>query len=57
MPPGRDGYEFKTEAPMSVYVYICLHLHGIAIRLSCAQPEVRWTLTRILDQAGVMASR
>ncbi len=53
---------------MSVYVYICLHLHGTdalptvlarfaAIRLSCPQPEVRWTLTRILDRAGVMASR
>jgi hypothetical protein len=66
--PGHDGYEFKTRAPMSVCVYICLHLHGIdalptvfarfaAIRLSGPQPEVRWTLTRILDRAGVMASR
>ena len=65
---GHGGYEFKTKAPMSVHVYIYMHLHGIdalptvfarfaAIRLSGPQPEVTWTLMRILDRAGVMASR
>jgi hypothetical protein len=68
MRPGPRGYEFKTKAPMSVYVIIYMNLHGIdalptafarfaAIRLSCPQPEVTWTLVRILDRAGVMASR
>ncbi len=65
---GHGGYEFKTKAPMSVHVYIYMNLHGIdalptvfarfaAIRLSGPQPEVTWTLMRILDRAGVMASR
>jgi hypothetical protein len=68
MPAGQHGYEFKTKAPMSVCVYVCRHLHGIdalqavfarfaAVRLSCPQPEVTWTFVRILDRAGVKASR
>ena len=68
MRPGQPGYEFKTEAATSVNVYICRHLHGIdalqavfarfaAERLSCPQPEVTWTFVRILDRAGVRASR
>jgi len=68
MRPGDDGYDFKTKALMSVYVYICMNLHGInalptvfarfaGIRLSCPQPEVTWTLVRILDWAGVRVSR
>jgi hypothetical protein len=68
MRPGHGGYEFKTKAPMSVYVYIYMNLHGIdamttdfarfaAIRRSCPQPEVTWTVVKILDWAGVMASR
>ena len=28
--PGQHGYEFKTRASMSVYVYIYRHLHGMA---------------------------
>jgi hypothetical protein len=68
MRPGQHGYEFKTKAPMPVYVCLCRHLHGIyalqaefarfaAVRLSCPQPEVTWTFVRILDRAGVRASR
>ena len=68
MRPGHGGYEFKTKVPMSVYVYIYMNLHGIdalltvfarfaGIRLSGPQPEVTWTLVRILDRAGVRASR
>jgi hypothetical protein len=53
---------------MSVYVYICMNLHGndalstvlarfAAERLICPQPEVTWTSVRIQDRAGVKASR
>jgi hypothetical protein len=53
---------------MSVYVYICMNLHGndalptvlarfAAERLNCPQPEVTWTSVRIQDRAGVKASR
>jgi hypothetical protein len=58
MRPGQHGYEFKTRARMPVHVYICRHLLGIdAVRLSGPQPEVTWTFVRILDRAGVRASR
>ena len=68
MRPGEHGYEFKTKAPVSVCVYICRHLHGVTPYKPCSlgslryvfdyrQPEVAWTLMRILDWSGVRASR
>jgi hypothetical protein len=68
MRPGHGGYESKTKAPRSVCVYGQAPFAGLtpcqavfarfaAVRLSCPQPEVTWTLVRILDWAGVRASR
>src|SRR5580693_10696049 len=44
MPPGHGGYEFKTRAPMSVYVYICLHLHGMTPYQPCLLGSLRYGL-------------
>ena len=69
MRPGHGGYEFKDQGAQ---IGACRHGAGTfagltpcqavfarfaAVRLSCPQPEVIWTFVRILDWAGVRASR
>jgi hypothetical protein len=42
---------------MGLTPYKAVFVRFAAVRLSCPQPEVTWTFVRILDRAGVRASR